>query len=483
MSENRAYQKAIYLLTQPVSLAAILILLVNDHILRQFWPSWLSGKLGDFAWLFFFPVALAAVVSWAVPVRMQGQVQVTGMLAFGLTGTIFTLAKTLPFFHEAVVKAASQAFGFPVGWLRDPSDLIALSALAASWLWWRRTPEPQNQARNSGRTPAWLLLTAAVLLTVANAAQPEAGIGCLRTAENQISACSAYACYSSTDGGLTWSTSNESGQVLGCPTWYYGQDPSEFIILDPGNASIQYRSNPGERIERSSDGGQIWQVEYELRPTKQAERAYAFKSSGGNAIIASPPLDGMADATSGNIIFAMGFSGVLVRQADGTYRSVAVGNFSDAKPAFGEMLAAVLSGEGILGLIFGGLGIATISLPQKKHWLRITALVLGWLAWGVTSIIFAPAIQEGAYAYLFPSAGMLGAGVLALVLAVEALIRKGKQALRLILVMIGSAVLYFLPFVLWLVNLLPVYYLALGFGVLLGGGLLVSSWRRGRLPG
>jgi hypothetical protein len=29
-------------------------LLINDHLLREFWPSWWTGKIGDFAWLLFF---------------------------------------------------------------------------------------------------------------------------------------------------------------------------------------------------------------------------------------------------------------------------------------------------------------------------------------------------------------------------------------------------------------------------------------------
>jgi hypothetical protein len=35
------------------------VLLLNDHLFRIHWPGWWTGKLGDFAWLFFFPFALA----------------------------------------------------------------------------------------------------------------------------------------------------------------------------------------------------------------------------------------------------------------------------------------------------------------------------------------------------------------------------------------------------------------------------------------
>ena len=479
MNENKAFQKAINLLAHPLSLAAIFVLLLNDHLLRQLWPSWLTGKLGDFAWLFFFPFALAALLAWLIPARLPRQAHITGLLAFGLTGLVFALTKTLPFFHNTVIQITSWAFGFTVGWRRDPGDLIALSALAAGWLLWQRTTVPHTRPVRANVRPAWLLLSAAALLTVANAAQPETGIGCLRLVNDQVLAYSAYGCYASQDGGLSWQVSSEP-RPMDCPTWY-GEAPAGQMLQDPADPAVQYRYTPGESIERSTGNAGSWQLDYPLRPVKQVEQAYSFKTSGGNAEVFDPPLDALADPSSGNLIFAMGFSGVLVRQPGGGYTTVAVENFTPEKPGLGKLLVSVLSGEMILALIFGGLGIATIGLPARKHWLRITALVLGWLAWIVTCLVFPPAIQEGAYAYVFPMAGTLASGVLALVLAGETLIRSGSQspklALRLGLLLLGSALLFFLPFLLWLLNLLPIYYLALGFGLLLGGALLVLKRR------
>jgi hypothetical protein len=481
MKENKAFQKAILLLSHPISLAAILLLLLNDHLLRQLWPSWLTGKLGDFAWLFFFPFALAALLAWIVPARLTRQVQITGMLAFGLTGSVFTLAKCVPAFHTALVQTATWAFGFPVGWRMDPSDLLALSALAASWLLWQHTPDPLPRQTTSRLRPAWLLLTGTALLTVANAIQPQAGIGCLSLAENRVQACSSYECYTSQDGGLTWAKSIEIGTTpLYCNAWFKDTRQGQ-VIQSPVDVSIQYRTNPGESIERSTDGGQTWQIEYSLLPFKQAERAYYIKTAGGNAIVYTPPLDALFDPASGNVIFAMGYAGVLVRQADGEYIQVAVGEFTPTRPGFGQLLMTVLSNEGILALAFGGLGAARLGLPPRRHWTRMALLILGWLAWGVTSLFFPPALAKGAYGGIIPSFGTLAAGVLALLLAAEALIRiggqAGKLALRLGIALLGSALLYFLPFMLWLWNILPVYYLALGFGVLLGVGWLMFNYK------
>jgi len=169
--ENRLSRKALKLLCSPPSLVAMAVLLVNDHLLRRFWPSWVTGKLGDFAWLLFFPFALAWIWALILPRRER---LVRG-LAFGITGGIFALAKTVPACHALVVSAAEWVLGRPVIWVRDPSDLITLVSLAAAWLMWVKAPEPKAYtASPRGSATKWnrLALAAAALLTVANSAGP-----------------------------------------------------------------------------------------------------------------------------------------------------------------------------------------------------------------------------------------------------------------------------------------------------------------------
>ena len=48
---------AVACLTSRGSLVAVGVLLVNDHVLKDAYSSWLTGKLSDFAGLYFFPVA------------------------------------------------------------------------------------------------------------------------------------------------------------------------------------------------------------------------------------------------------------------------------------------------------------------------------------------------------------------------------------------------------------------------------------------
>ena len=76
--DNPTLRKALGLLAHPATLAAIALLLINDHLLRRLWPSELTGKLGDFAWLFFIPFALTALLALVWPGRSRRR-QVTAL--------------------------------------------------------------------------------------------------------------------------------------------------------------------------------------------------------------------------------------------------------------------------------------------------------------------------------------------------------------------------------------------------------------------
>ena len=53
-------------LTHPATLAALVVLLVNDLVLKALWPHpWTTGKLSDLAWMVFAPPLLAYLLSFA----------------------------------------------------------------------------------------------------------------------------------------------------------------------------------------------------------------------------------------------------------------------------------------------------------------------------------------------------------------------------------------------------------------------------------
>ncbi|HEX2619895.1 MAG TPA: hypothetical protein VHL11_07105, partial [Phototrophicaceae bacterium] len=82
----------------PVTLLMILLLLINDHWLRIVHPTWLTGKLGDIAWLSFAPLMVAIPLLWIIPRRLPHREQWVAWIAFGGVGIWFGVAKTIPAF-------------------------------------------------------------------------------------------------------------------------------------------------------------------------------------------------------------------------------------------------------------------------------------------------------------------------------------------------------------------------------------------------
>jgi hypothetical protein len=136
-------------LLHPVSLAAIALLIVNDHVLKAAWPGLVTGKLSDVAGLVFFPLFLAAV---AQQLRPGLCLRSTVAACAWLTALVFAAIKLSPLAGDAYrvglgalqwpFRASSALFhdhGVPslvrVALTPDATDLIALPAvLIAVWL-------------------------------------------------------------------------------------------------------------------------------------------------------------------------------------------------------------------------------------------------------------------------------------------------------------------------------------------------------------
>lgn len=131
-------------LLHPVALGAVLVLVVNDWLLKGRAPPALTGKLSDIAGLLCAPlIATAAldVALWAAA-RLGAPVDFSlrrakVVVAAGAIGLCFAAIKLSPGAAHAV-EAAAGALG--LGWrvVPDATDLLALPAVAAAvWLGWR----------------------------------------------------------------------------------------------------------------------------------------------------------------------------------------------------------------------------------------------------------------------------------------------------------------------------------------------------------
>ena len=167
-------------LLHPLVLLAIAALIVNDHVGKGLYPGLVTGKLSDVAGLAFFPLVLvgAVEVARAVVGRWTGPSVLELRLAIVATALSFAAVKTVPAAAFAfgwctgaagwAIAVAASVGGGPaptmiVGLVRvDPTDLVALPALALPWLVGRRrlsaavvpasgaepaTPHPADQDR------------------------------------------------------------------------------------------------------------------------------------------------------------------------------------------------------------------------------------------------------------------------------------------------------------------------------------------------
>lgn len=146
----------------PWGLAAVVVLLVNDHFLKGsgLLPGFVTGKLSDVAGLLFFPVLVEGLIEvaasrfrpWRGPSR---HLLLACVLA---TGAGFAALQMIPMAADAyrwglgLLQAPFRALlaGGELRWRAvavwpDPTDLLCLPVLLLSWRW--------GQLRGLARSP------------------------------------------------------------------------------------------------------------------------------------------------------------------------------------------------------------------------------------------------------------------------------------------------------------------------------------------
>lgn len=113
-------------LRHPIFWAALALLVVNDHVLKGagVLPSWLTGKLSDFAGLIVAPI-LASAILGARGARRRG-------LAFAAIAGWFAAVKLVPAAARAST-ALAASLGLDWSIRVDSTDLVALAVLPLAW--------------------------------------------------------------------------------------------------------------------------------------------------------------------------------------------------------------------------------------------------------------------------------------------------------------------------------------------------------------
>lgn len=137
-------------LLHPVPLAAVAILVLNDHVLKERWAGLVTGKLSDVAGLVFFPLlldALAARLPWAralPPLRRVAACALATAVVFAAVKTWAPATRAYEIglgllqwpIRAAFAVLRGDAPGPPLraALVRDPTDLVALPFVAVSVL-------------------------------------------------------------------------------------------------------------------------------------------------------------------------------------------------------------------------------------------------------------------------------------------------------------------------------------------------------------
>lgn len=130
----------------PLPLLAVSVLILNDHFLKFRFPSALTGKLSDFAGLFFFPLLLCAI--WNLLRNVLRRLRESNPSSFSdltfrqlviailITDLIFVSVKLNPAIARIYISLLDQ-IGFPSRVTHDPTDLMALITNAATYVFGR----------------------------------------------------------------------------------------------------------------------------------------------------------------------------------------------------------------------------------------------------------------------------------------------------------------------------------------------------------
>jgi hypothetical protein len=368
-SDGRRAASLVGWLIHPVTLLGIVVLAVNDHLLKAHYPGLLTGKLSDLAGLVVAPPLLALAL---VPVVPRRSPVLAARAALTLTAACFTAVKA----SAAGAQAASavwEVVSGPSVVLADRTDLVALPAVGlAGWAWRRARRRPPSTAtlRRIGVLVVLPAAAAAVAGTTAPYSPEAVAVGAWR---GMIVAGQANV-FDRDRQPEVWRLSAD-GRVW---RWMTPAEESAFQKerLDqdfragqscvPGNSGRCYRIVPGHlMVLESADGGATWSTSWQVPDGRRTYLARQHRDLRPGDVVAHLSAQAVAVlpvADDGHlVVVANGPDGFAVRDASGRWERVGFGTspsgfVQPATPLNGEV--SVIAPEVVLAVLVGLLVVA-----------------------------------------------------------------------------------------------------------------------------
>lgn len=308
---------ALRALAAPLSVLSLVVLVLNDHVLKQAWPGLVTGKLSDFAGLVVAPLLLAVLLA-AVGVRRALPV------AIGLTGLGFVFAKT-SIAGAAATSAVWSLTGIPTLIRADVTDLVALPTLGLAWWVDRRV---RRSADLPWRRVTSVALGMAVLpVAVLGTAATSCDEGTSLTEVSRVEADFAgrprqleQRLVIGVLGSSAVSTLDASGISRREAVQFSEADQSIPEQCDPVSPDECWRILPeGVVVEHSTDGGATWESELHVSDDELEQIAEDHDDCVGSGRIGAYDLGVLPTEGEPIVVVPIGKGGAYLRERDASW--------------------------------------------------------------------------------------------------------------------------------------------------------------------
>jgi hypothetical protein len=121
----------------PLPALAMITMAINDHWGKYAYPGLLTGKISDFAGMFYFPLLLCALYCLLRNLFSEVRTYINAkmMMVCSLVSIALMLTVKLSSSADRMIEAAFAQFLFPIQLTADPTDLLSFAMIPLSYFY------------------------------------------------------------------------------------------------------------------------------------------------------------------------------------------------------------------------------------------------------------------------------------------------------------------------------------------------------------